>query len=316
MKKENFKGGWKKMLADLLRTQGKYSANSKKAVSFATQQARKEHLFKIVKDIRNLGFKINNLYNLKNKHINALVNHYAGLLKQNNMAVNTIHNRLCHLHVLLRWIGKDVLIKPISDYKNLPAKRSSVAEVSKAWSDNNVDVNKLIEQVRAKSERFADALNLQKLFGLRSKESLLFKPHLADNSTYLNITHGTKGGRDRTIPIETPEQRQLLDKLKSYIGKNDSLIPRGVKYVNFRRTYYRTLKQSGICRAEGVTPHGLRHEHLNNLYEQVTGSKSAVHGGKLHKENSELDSYGRTLVAERAGHSRETIASAYIGGKR
>lgn len=112
------------------------------------------------------------------------------------------------------------------------------------------------------------------------------------------------------------EQCQLLDKLKSYIGKNDSLIPRGVKYVNFRRSYYRTLKQFGICRAQGITPHGLRHEHLNNLYEQVTGSKSAVHGGKLHEENPELDNYGRNLVAERAGHSPEAIAASYIGGKR
>jgi len=298
MKRDNLKGGWKKMLADLLRKQGKYSADGKKAVSFATRQARKEHLFKTVKDLRSLGFKIDNLYNLKTKHINALVNHYVGLLKQNQIAVNTIHNRLCHLHVLLRWIDKDVLVKPISDYKNLPAKRSTVTKVSKAWSDNNVDINKLIEQVREKNERFADSLSLQKHFGLRSKESLLFKPHLADKGTHLYVTHGTKGGRDRVIPIETKEQRQLLDKLKSYIGKNDSLIPRGEKYINFRRTYYRTLKQCGICRAQGITPHGLRHEHLNNLYEQVTGSKSALRGGDLHKKNSELDDYGRNLVAE------------------
>ncbi len=316
MKKENLTGGWKKMLADLLYTQGKYSADGKKAISFATRQARKEHLFKAINDLRNLGFKINNLYNLKGRHINALINHYANLLKQNKIAINTIHNRLCHVHTLLRWIDKDVLIKPISDYKNLLAKRSTVTAVSKAWSDKHVDIDKLIEQVRAKNERFADALNLQKLFGLRSKESLLLKPHLADKGNHLYVTHGTKGGRDRAIPIETKEQRLLLDKLKSYISKNDTLIPCGVKYVNFRRTYYRTLKQCGICRADGITAHGLRHEHLNNLYEQVTGNKSALRGGNLHKKNPDLDSYGRNLVAERAGHSREAIAAAYIGGKR
>jgi len=48
---------------------------------------------------------------------------------------------------------------------------------------------------------------------------LLFKPHLADKGTHLYVMHGTKGGRDRVIPIETKEQRQLLDKLKLYIGK-------------------------------------------------------------------------------------------------
>ena len=118
--------GWKNMLTDLLNKQGKYSADGKKVVSFATRQARKEHLFKAIKDIRNLGFKINNLNNLKTKHIDALVNYYADLLKQNQLAISTVQNRLCHIHTLLRWIGRDRLINPISNYPpNLP-KRSTV----------------------------------------------------------------------------------------------------------------------------------------------------------------------------------------------
>ena len=173
-----------------------------------------------------------------------------------------------------------------------------------------------ISAVRGDSERFADALALQRAFGLRSKESLLLRPHMADKGTVLVVTHGTKGGRTRYVPIETQEQRALLDRLKGYIGKGESLVPKTQTYAQCRNQYYYVLRKQGICREEGITPHGLRHEHLHEVYQKATGHSVPVAGGQLRKRDAELDSLGRQLVSERAGHSRESIASAYIGGKK
>ena len=50
---------------------------------------------------------------------------------------------------------------------------------------------------------------------------------MADKGNVLFVTHGTKGGRDRYVEIDTPEQRQLLDALKSYGPQSESLVPRG-----------------------------------------------------------------------------------------
>ncbi len=117
----------------------------------------------------------------------------------------------------------------------------------------------------------------------------------------------------RTATIDTPEKRRFLDQLKTRIDRTKSLVPSDKRYNQFRDRYYYVLQKHGISRKEGITAHGLRHEHLNNLYKTTAGHDAPVSGGNLHETNSELDKYGRQMVAERAGHSREEIASAYLG---
>jgi integrase len=308
--------GWHNTLKAVLYNKSKYSTDGCKMISKATIQARREHLVRTFKDIRNeLGYKIQNVRNLTGKHVIALAKYYAERVEEKSLSVSTFQNRFSHLRTFAKWIGKPDLVGPIERYTGKPFHRQTVARQSKTWQDNGVDAFERIKTIRSENERIGDALLLQRLFGLRTKESLLLRPHLADKETHLFVSHGTKGGRDRTVAITTDEQRALLNRLKSYIGKNESLVPKGVKYVNFRRKYYRLMNQHGISRQEGVTPHGLRHEHLNELYEKTTGHQSPVRGGKLRKIDKELDSFGRNVVAERAGHSREFIAGAYIGGR-
>lgn len=309
-------GGYKTSLAGVLKQKGRYSQDGHKVISYATQAARREHLFKAFGDLRQLGFKLQFIDNLKGKHIHALAQHYESCLKNDGLSISTVLNRFSHLRTLGHWLGQPTLVKSFNHYVEGNYHRTLIATESKTWSDAGVNVQEKIDVVREESERLGDALELQLTFGLRSKESLLLKPHLADKGNVLVVTHGTKGGRDRFIPITTPEQRALLDRIKMYINPTESLVPKDQSYEGFRRHYYRTLQKHGISRAEGITPHGLRHEHLNTLYREVTGHASPAQGGELHKIDPEQDHYGRQLVSERAGHGREEIASAYLGGKQ
>ncbi len=195
------------------------------------------------------------------------------------------------------------------------AVRTYAARSAKGWSDQGFDVAKKIQEVNEESSRVADALLLQLHFGLRAKESLLLQPHLADQGQTLVITHGTKGGRDRFIPITTAEQRALLDRIKGYAKPGESLVPPDQRYKTYRNHYYYIVAKHGISRKHGLTSHGLRHEYLNKLYKETTGHESPVNGGQLRRIDKRLDSLARQLVSEHAGHSRESIASAYIGSK-
>lgn len=320
---KNKKGGWKATLVTLLGKKGKYTTDGNKVVSYATIQARREALFKVFKELREeLGYKIQDVNNLRGKHVHELIKFYADRFQNKQLSAATIRNRISHLRTFSKWIDKPGLVKPIEYYINLPITRSSNTVKSKTWSDKGIDPKLKIDAIKQdtsiKNEnmraRVADALLLQLLFGLRSKESLLLKPHLADKGGTLIINLGAKGGRSRFIPIETTEQRELLNKIKDYIGLNESMIPKDKSYENFRRQYYNILKKHGITRTEGITAHGLRHQHLNNLYEQVTGEKTPIHGGSLHTKDKELHNFGRYIVSERAGHNRPEIAGAYIGG--
>ena len=67
----------------------------------------------------------------------------------------------------------------------------------------------------------------------------------------------------------------------------------------------------------GATSHGLRHEMLNDLYQDETGQASPVRGGG--PVPPEIDKAARLTVAKAAGHSRTRAAGAYLGavlGKR
>ncbi len=107
----------------------------------------------------------------------------------------------------------------------------------------------------------------------------------------------------------------MLDKIKETTKPKNSLVPREKLYKQYRNHHYYILKKHGITQANVITSHGLRHEHLNKLYHEITGHHSPVHGGTLHKVDKEKDKIGREIVSERAGHSREQIASAYLGDK-
>ena len=61
--------------------------------------------------------------------------------------------------------------------------------------------------------------------GLRREEATKFQPRYADRRDHLRIKGSwTKGGRERVIPITTPEQRATLDKAHKLVGEG-SLIP-------------------------------------------------------------------------------------------
>lgn len=277
--KSFFKGGWKTDLVKIINEKGKYSYDGHKVVSYATRQARKEALFSIFNDIRNtLGFKIQNIRNITGKHVEALVKLYEERYKNGEIAAATIKNRLSHLNTFSKWIDKIGLVKPLEKYNlSIPIIVQKMAEEPKSWAYKKINALEKIEAIRHDQEinvnirnRICDALLLQFHFGLRSKESLLFKPSIDDRDTVLCIVNGTKGGKNRFVPLRTTTQRQLLDRIKNYIPVNESMVPHDKTYECFRRTYYNVLKKHGITRENGITAHGLRHEYINNLFEEVT----------------------------------------------
>jgi len=307
------KTGWKATFNAIMKRHNGYTADGGKAASYATQQQRKDTLLKGFRDLRAMGFKFNTVLAFRGKHMEKLVAKW----EKDRLSPSTLQNRISTFRTFAIWAGKPGMVLPAEHYVSRPdaIKRSYVATEPKTWSGKGIASQNVIDAVRSDNKRFGDALALQRLFGLRSKESLLLRPHIADKGNILIVSHGTKGGRDRFVPIETPEQRKLLGEIKSYIGKCECFVPKDKTYAQFRNQYYYLLRKHGISREQGITAHGLRHEHLNELYEKTTGHKSPVEGGELRKTDKLLDSFGRQIVAERAGHNRESISSVYIGGK-
>ncbi|MEP7243594.1 MAG: integrase domain-containing protein, partial [Gammaproteobacteria bacterium] len=156
------------------------------------------------------------------------------------------------------------------------------------------------------------SLALQQAFGLRREESIKFQPRYADRGTCIVLKGSwTKGGRARTVPITTAEQRTVLDHAHRLVGAG-SLIPAYKTYIQQRNTY------DGQCKAAGLSKmHGLRHAYAQTRYEALTGWKAPSVGGPVARmlTSTQLtqDAIARQTISRELGHERPQITAVYLG---
>jgi len=308
----NDQGGkvsWKKALSEVLRAHNG-TRKSGAVASAGTKDKRHDDLFKGFTDLRRLGYKLEDVRQFKGKHMHALVQFW----EREGLAPATIQNKISVFRSFAGWIGKSGMIEKSELYttRHGSATRSTVNRIDKSWDGNGVDVDGLIAKIAETEPRVALQLELQNLLGLRCRESWQLKPHLADQGGFLLVNLGTKGGRDRIVPVDSPEKRAVLEKAKSMCGKTESSMDPMKNMAQWKNHYYAIIRAHGISRRSlGVTSHGLRHGYAIRRYEDSTGEKAPVQGGK--KIAREEDQVARIELAEELGHSRGSITSAYIG---
>jgi len=277
--------------------------------SFATQDKRADVLYAGFARLRELGIRLDTVKSIRHNHIDKLMKdgHARGL------SASTLQNTLSIFRTFAQWIGKDGLVLDIERYLGPGvAMRSSIAKQDRSWLAKGVDSVAKIEQVRLKDPRVALQLEFQLHFGLRAREAMQLRPYLADKETFLSVTHGPKGGRDRVEPIRTPQQRELLERAKTFCPTpSSSTSDPQCKLHQWKNHYYHVVRSCGITREDGITSHGLRHQYANDRYQELTGADSPVRGGGSVAKDA--DEVARYIVAEELGHSRKDVTTYYLG---
>lgn len=302
---------WIKTFNTVLREHNKAAASGGKAVSFATQDARREILEQGFKELRVLGFKLPDVHGFKERHMTAL----GHVWEAKGLSASTIQNRISIFRIFAEWIGKAGMIRGSENYVKNPksVERHLVTNIDKTWSGKQLDLSQKLVDISKLDSYVAIQLELQRAFGLRMKEAALLKPHIADKENYLAVNWGTKGGRDRVVPIQNNYQRDVLARAKLLLKiPSDSMTPKDFNFKQWKNRYYYVCRQVGISRKNGITSHGLRHERLNEIYFEITGKLSPVKTVSVNVDQS-MHEIARQEIAEIAGHSRESIAGAYIG---
>jgi site-specific recombinase XerC len=304
-------------LMSLLEEHGRKATRQNKIVSHETFDVRKDHLLLVLRELRGLGYKLESVYNLKQKHVSAL----AKAWEKSGLSASTIANRISSVRALSLWIGKPGMIQKAADYVQNPGtvQRMQATTEDKSWSAAGVDIDAMTGLVEQYDRRVGLMVRLMKAFGLRKKEAAMFRPWKADLGLAIRVRDGTKGGRERVVPIETDEQRAVLAQAKiqapranDHIGYPDLNLEQSLRRVNY------VFEKFGLTkRGLGVTAHGLRHEHLNNLYEAITGVPSPVRSNSVTGNiDRHLHDVARARVSQEAGHNRLNISDAYIGARQ
>ena len=268
--------------------------------SYATQNDRKLMLFRFAEDLVCLGFKLRDIHGLKQKHISAVIDFW----KSKNLSAGTLKNRTAALRHLCEKINKSNVI---ADNTQLAIKKRVYVP-----RGNRAIHNPEFSKISNKYVRIS--LELQRVFGLRREESLKIRPWKADKEKWLYLQDSwCKGGRARSIPILTEEQRYWLDQAKALVPHKDhSLIPQEKSYIQQRYVYDKQVRRAGLKNL-----HGLRHAYAQKRYKELTGWDAPINGGRQSKQLTEdqkqQDFCARIVLTEELGHGREQITVNYLG---
>lgn len=268
--------------------------------SYTTQADRMRSLALAARQLREAGFRQMKASSLKGKHVQTLLGRWQG----EGLSSGTIKNRLSHLRWWAEKISKSGIL-PADNMQLGVAERRYVTNVSKAR-----ELGTGLEQITDVHVRMS--LQLQAAFGLRREEAIKFQPSYADRGDHIALKGSwTKGGRERTVPITTTEQRDALHAAHRLAGTG-SLIPANKTYIQQRHVY------DGQCKAAGLSHmHGLRHQYAQSRYETLTGRPPPAAGGPLATELSPTqrieDRRARQSISRELGHERIQITAIYLG---
>lgn len=315
--------GWKTELSKIIAEHNKLTVKGDRNVSTRTRNARIEALYAGFKELRELGYKIENPRNFREMHMKALVAHW----EERGLSPATIQNRISFFRIFAEWIGKGNMIKKSEMYCSSPevVKRSQVAQEDKSWSAKDIDMPTLLLQIEAYSKHAAAQILMINAFGLRRNEALCFKPNLnwikeSSGLSYIRVKDGTKGGRERLIVVETLQQESALIYARQVAGKqrNASICWKDKTLDQAEQHYNYIMRKFGLTKAGlGVTGHGLRHQYANDRYEKLSELRSPVRGGSRPSgEDRDADIEARYRVSEELGHSRLSVTASYYGSMR
>lgn len=268
--------------------------------SHATQADRQRGLTLVARQLREAGFRQMRAPSLKGKHVEALVERWQA----EGLSAGTLKNRLAHLRWWAEKIGKAGIIPSGNTQLGIPERRY-VTNENKAQ-----ELGDALDKVKDPYVRMS--LALQAVFGLRREEAIKFQPRYADRGDHIALKGSwTKGGRERTVLITTPEQRAVLDQAHQLAGAG-SLIPAHKTFIQQRHTY------DGQCKAAGLSHmHGLRHRYAQARYEVLTGWKAPAAGGLTRQALTSTmraqDKTARQTISQELGHERPEIAAVYLG---
>ena len=159
---------------------------------------------------------------------------------------------------------------------------------------------------------------------MRPKEARHFRPHGAvipraaaiardadafpEHDTFLRISHGTKGGRPRDVPITSDAQRDLLSRVTEAVASGMYVGRPGCTSTQNSTRFYYVIRKFGISKDQlGVVAHGLRHQHANDEYENAAGAPSRVRGGAMRPA---LDAEARQRTARLLGTTGQSWSVA------
>lgn len=280
--------------------------------SFATSKSTKARWITFVGWLKKSNMPVPSLDKIGAKHVRAMIE----AMEAKGRKASYMANMLTALRRLLTWAGKPGAVAALEDLvrEKENARRSIVAVAPRTLESQGIDPEHVFRLMDAECKVAGLLLRLMFRFGLRPKEAVCLAPHVSDLASELWVVDGSKGGLERRVPVESMEQRELLDECKRRVPDKDGHLTDawGKLHQALTRLYYLARKIGLHANGTlGTTMYGFRRAYALRVYEDLSGEKAPVLGGKPLPRQEQLRV--ETEVSTRLGHKRRRMAAAYIG---
>ena len=205
-------------------------------------------------------FGLEKISSLGPKHIDA----YVQNLHDRGLNPSTMADKLTACRVVATAIGKSGIVKEHNRDYCVSRTRVNPQAVNQEKTD---EIRAIVSERAANGDKIAmmmvAAAALRDAFGLRGKESLMSTRLVEKNGQVYLVIEGTKGGKERELPLETSGQLysvQLAAEVSSAIGsETGKIMPPSMSLqqaYDAQRNIWRAL---GGTRANNSNMHGARH---------------------------------------------------------
>ncbi|MBA0190734.1 integrase domain-containing protein, partial [Pectobacterium odoriferum] len=228
--------------------------------SFKTLNDRMKIADRFAERLKRLNVQIRDAKNIKPRHIEM----YIRSRQEEKISIRTLQNEMSAIRSILRAAGKTIMANPENEKLSNQALGISGAsrDGSKVAIPDNV-YQSILEKVSAADKGAAAAMELSRLLGLRTEETIqsvkslkTWQKALQNGNEKVRIVYGTKGGRPRDTTII--EREKLINAVNNAIHitseNNGRLINRPALHLAIEQ-YRNIVREAGLVGK--YAPHSL-----------------------------------------------------------
>lgn len=295
---------------------GKYALNNSAktgAVSFSTAATNGERWAAFAQWAREQGIKI--MENVTRDVVTQYGRDLAARVESGTLSAATAQNYVSAVNAVMsiatqKW-------ESISPTKECGIPERSAIRADAPGALDRGTYARAVEAVRdAVGERAATVVELARELGLRSKEASLLDARAAlaeaRERGAVTISDGTKGGREREVPVLGERQLGALERAAAAQGDARAVMPPGDTWQSWRGGALRDARDLVQQHTSGGL-HDLRAAYACERYEVLTGHAAPCAGGAI--EDRALDAAARMAIAVELGHGRIEVVAEYVGGR-
>ena len=298
--------------------------------SYKTQYNHRLEATRFVEQLRENGYGVQRWQNVNNKHVASVVNSW----KEQGLSDKTIKEYLAGVRAVASAYGNDKISSSNADF-GLERGTSSPTNIDKSANEQvyKEAVEKLANSDNINEQRLSVQIEYMRELGLRAEEARKLdainaeRQYSPSGQQYIRITDGTKGGKERWVPV-SERAAQALERgaqLQKEYGTKNLMDPR-MSERQWERYAYRTARELGMSKENGCTFHSLRHSFAQELFRQRAGFDAPVKfsskeefqaAARVAAGSGWKDRYEQACRAVESalghGHDRSDIRGAYIG---